>query len=101
MGVCCSELSSNLGHYNYNNNDNNDNNNTHLSSYRGFLMYTIFAPVHPVLSKQNAPRRHPYGRHLWGGAFNNGYLVYRFGLQTPNQCLAPELEEDVSWWVRI
>ena len=30
-------------------------------------MYTIFAPVHPVLSKQNAPRRHPYGRHLWGG----------------------------------
>ena len=34
-------------------------------------MYTIFAPVHPVLSKQNAPRRHPYGRHLWGGAFNN------------------------------
>ena len=32
-------------------------------------MYTIFAPVHPVLSKQNAPRRHPYGRHLLGGAF--------------------------------
>ena len=41
-----------------------------VSSTGGFLMYTIFAPVHPVLSKQNAPRRHPYGRHLWGGAFN-------------------------------
>ena len=41
-----------------------------MSSYSGFLMYTIFAPVHPVLSKQNAPRRHSYGRHLWGGAFN-------------------------------
>ena len=40
-----------------------------MSNYRGFLMCTIFAPVHPVLSKQNAPRRQPYGHHLWGGAF--------------------------------
>jgi hypothetical protein len=40
-------------------------------------------------------------RSIHSDIHNNGYLVYRFGLQTPNQCLAPELEEDVSWWVRI